>query len=184
MKPTGARPNLNENCVDNPDDDLSAFTEAFGEEASGAIADYVNKKTEMSNQRYGAMELMLENMIIQNATAGMRDEFPQLQDAADVNKMVEKATALIGTGSYGGDAVTAMNSAMMDAANQLWGSDNRTVKAAAQNQLRDQKRRGTSSTPRGSSDRNTELTADERDSAVLTALDNGASVEEAQRAWG
>ena len=170
--------------VDNPDRELEAFSEAFGEEASGALADYVGKRVGQSEQRASAMETMLENMIIENATASMRESFPQLDDADNVSKMVETATALVSTGTYSGEVVSAMKTAMKDAANQLWAEDNRTVTAAAKNQLQAKRRQGTSSVPHGSRTPDTSLSSDERDDRVLRALEEGASIGDARKAWG
>ena len=168
--------------VENPD--LAEIIEQFGEDSAEKFADFVDSKMAASQERSNALESTLEKLIIDSATSEMKEDFPQLKDADSVKEMVEKATTLLGTGDYSGDVADAMKASLKDAANVLWGSSNLATRAAAMNQRRELKRQGQSSKPKGAAPKKKALTTDERETDALKALEAGATVDQARKAYG
>jgi hypothetical protein len=167
--------------TDNPDPELKEFAEVYGEEAASEVSKFIDHKMARAESQNSAMESMLEGMMIRDAVSRLGDTFPQLRDADNLDKATTKALTLLGTGEYQG--MDAIHDSIRDASRQEWAEDVATTNAAARNATNQARRNGTSGTSRQSSTQQNSTTPDDRENRVLAALESGASVEEARRAW-
>jgi len=165
----------------NPDPELKEFAEVYGEEAAEEVSKFISHKMAASESKNSAMENMLEGMMIRDSVSRLEDTFPQLSDDAKLQEAIAKATTLMGSGEYQG--MDAIHDAIRDASRQMWAEDVATTNAAARNAKSHARRNGTSGTSRQNSTQQNSTTADDRENRVLAALEAGASVEEARRAW-
>lgn len=169
--------------ADNPDPELKEFAEIYGDEAAAEVSKFIDSRVQRAEARSSYLESALEGMMIRDAVSRLRERFPQLDEQGGIDEAVSKATKLLETGEYGGADV--IHDAMKAASLQLWAEDELTREASARNARRSAKRNGTSTgvrrngTPTGNN-----LSTQDREDRVLAALEAGANLDDARRAWG
>ena len=169
--------------ADNPDPELKEFAEIYGDEAAAEVSKFIDSRVQKAEARSSYLENALEGMMIRDAVSRLRDRFPQLDEQGGIDEAVSKATKLLETGEYGGADV--IHDAIKAASLQLWAEDELTREATARNARRSAKRNGTSTgTRRSGTPTGNNLSVQDREDRVLAALEAGASMDDARRAWG
>ena len=187
---SGEESSSNAAPVDHPDsvdldEAMTGFTEIFGEDAGGALKaplkaamTPLHNRLEESGQQMQMMARQMEELLIRDARRELSSKFPALEEQGKFESVRERMATLVKSGEY-----QDIPSLMSDASRIVFSDESADAVKASRN-VRDAHRANGQPTPASSRIPAQALSFEEKEDAVLTALEAGESVSNAKRLAG
>ena len=163
----------------NLDEALEPFIKLYGEEAGEALKTAQQAALNPMIERLQAAQNVVEGMMLDLSRGKMKDQYPQLADEEGYARVKTRMENLIKTGEYSNIEVL-----MADASRLEFGED-AAVASREINERRSRQKAEGQMTPAGGGETPAHsLTDDERQEALLSALEEGMSTSDARRLYG
>lgn len=155
-------------------DELEALKTNFGDELAAPLAKIIGKERARADERITFLEGLLERQLISSAKAGVREQFPQVDDPAKFAEILPDVRLEMGTGKYKGmEPEMAVSSAMQYVLRARFFEETRASEAGRQLAQHRQRLAAQPTPPTGKSEKPKPMTHAEREDAVLAAIWKG-----------
>ena len=165
---------------------VEPFSEIFGEEAAQALTQVqqaamqtFEPRLEQMQQGVSTAMAMIEGMLLKSARADLAERFPLMSDDDGFTRVRGRMDSLVKTGEY-----TDIGHLMNDAARIEFSDEGAAAQADFKLQKMRQKAAGQMTPTEKVSQPGAAMPEEERDDALLTALENGMGIDEAKRLAG
>ena len=165
---------------------VEPFSEIFGEEAAQALTQVqqaamqtFEPRLEQMQQGVSTAMAMIEGMLLKTARADLAERFPLMSDDDGFGRVRGRMDSLVKTGEY-----TDISNLMNDAARIEFSDEGAAAQADFKLQKMRQKAAGQMTPTEKVSQPGAAMTDEDRDDALLTALESGMGVAEAKRLTG
>ena len=158
---------------------IEPFVETFGEEAGESLEKALNATVQPVLAQFRAQQDMLEGMLLESSRKSLSEKYPSMTNDEAFGRVGERMQTLVKSGEY-----TDISNLMADAARLEFADES----AAASNELKSKLARdkaGGQVMPTGKAETpDTSMDEEERENALLDALEGGMEVGEAGRLFG
>ena len=165
---------------------VEPFSEIFGEEAAQALTQAQQAAMQTFEPRLEQMQqgvttamAMIEGMLLKASRADLAERFPLMSDDEGFGRVRERMDSLVKTGEY-----TDIGNLMTDAARIEFSDEGEAARADFKLQKLRQKAAGQMTPTEKASKPGAAMTDEERDDALLDAIESGVGIDEAKRMFG
>ena len=165
---------------------VEPFSEIFGEEAAQALTQAQQAAMQTFEPRLEQMQqgvttamAMIEGMLLKASRADLADRFPLMSDDDGFGRVRERMDSLVKTGEY-----TDIGNLMTDAARIEFSDEGEAARADFKLQKLRQKSAGQMTPTEKVSKPGAAMTDEDRDDALLDAIESGVGIDEAKRMFG
>lgn len=161
------------------DQAVKPFADIFGEDAAEALTGYSKAAVKPLVDALAAQSQMVEDMMLKSTKSDLLDRFPQLADQESYARVSTRMQTLAKSGEY-----SDFRSLMSDAARIEFSDDSHQASTEISSKRAKDKAAGQMSPATGSEPPSHSLSSDEREEALLDALESGMPINEAKRLYG
>ena len=165
---------------------VEPFSEIFGEEAAQALTQAQQAAMQTFEPRMEQMQqgvttamAMIEGMLLKASRADLAERFPLMSDDDGFGRVRERMDSLVKTGEY-----TDIGNLMTDAARIEFSDEGEAARADFKLQKLRQKSAGQMTPTEKVSKPGAAMTDEDRDDALLDAIESGVGIDEAKRMFG
>ena len=158
---------------------IEPFVETFGEEAGESLEKALHATVQPVLAQFKAQQDMLEGMLLQSSRQSLSEQYPSMADDEAYGRVSERMQILVKSGEY-----HDINLLMADAARLEFADESAAVSNQFKSKLARDKAGGKMMPSGKANTPETSMADDEREDALLDALENGMDLTDAKRLYG
>ena len=158
---------------------IEPFSEIFGEDAGQALGAAMQASVQPVLAQFKAQQDMLEGMLLQSSRQTLSERYPGLSDSEGFDRVSGRMQTLVKSGEY-----QDIGSLMADAARLEFADQSADANKQLQSKLARDKRGGQAMPSGKAATLSSSLSEEEREDALLDALEGGMDISDAKRMYG
>lgn len=158
---------------------IEPFVDVFGEDAGESLEKALHATVQPVLAQFKAQQDMLEGMLLQSSRQSLSEQYPRMTDDEGYARVSERMQTLVKSGDY-----QDINSLMADAARLEFADESAAMRKEFTSKLERDKAGGQVMPAGRTNTPETSMDDDEREDALLDALEGGMDINEAKRLYG
>ena len=158
---------------------IEPFVDVFGEDAGESLEKALHATVQPVLAQFKAQQDMLEGMLLQSSRQSLSEQYPGMAGDEGYGRVSERMQTLVKSGEY-----HDINTLMADAARLEFADESAAMSNELKSKLARDKAGGKMMPTGKAATPETSMDDDEREDALLDALENGMDIAEAKRLYG
>jgi len=158
---------------------IEPFADTFGEEAGQSLEKALHATVQPVLAQFKAQQDMLEGMLLQSSRQSLSEQYPGMTSDEGYARVSERMQTLVRSGEY-----QDISTLMGDAARLEFADESAAMRKEFTSKLERDKAGGQVMPAGGANTPETYMEDDEREDALLDAIESGMDINEARRLYG